>query len=592
MSIREFKTDMLVIGGGGAGFMAAVSAREKDVDVMLISKGPLGKSGATPMAGADYTLDGASLSRFEAFKGEPNDSPEKVFNDIITQGCFLNNQHLVDQYVQRAPHCLEKLMDWGLKIGHSDQRAIYFSGIDLMNTMLRRAKATGVELVEDVIVLELLTNEGKIAGALGLDIKSGEFLLFKCKSVIMATGGYHKTFWPNTGMRDLSGEGIAMAHRAGADIGNMEFITFCPNVFFSPQIWRGSLAPYIINLNLGGIMTNSKGQDILEGYDSLVVDKGTKTEWNKCFLSYVSAKEVREGRGFANGSIHFSRGDIPDEHLKLIPAFIFPNWKYKAIDLKDWGKMLENGEPAEVGAAAEYFEGGIVVNHRFETAIKGLYAAGECSLGPFGANRVFSAITEIIVHGLDAGYNAGEYVDNTQHVELNSDQIKQLIDDAEKPLNRKTGTNAAQLRRRVQEQAHQCLGPVRSQAELNGFIQFLEEVKTDQLPELSSTSKSRVYNKGWLDALELPNMIHVLESTAKSAVVRTESRGVHFLEEYPYTDNDNWLKESIVKFEEKGMHVAHRPISATSLHPSEGVVPYLDYIKTMMEARSDIRGKH
>jgi len=364
MTIQEFKTDVLVIGGGGAGFMAAVSAREKNVDVMLISKGPLGRSGATPMAGADFTLDGASLSRFDMLNGEPDDTPEKVFNDITTQGGFLNNQHLVDQYVKNAPLCFEKLIAWGLKVNHSDERAIYFSGIDLMNKLLKNAKAKGVSLLEDVAVLELFTNDGKIAGALGLDIKSGEFLLFKCKSVIMATGGFHKAFWPNTGMRDLSGEGISMAHRAGADIGNMEFITFCPNVFFSPQILRGSLVPYIISLHLGGIMTNNKGRDILEGYDPLIKEKGTKTEWNKCFLSYATAKEVRAGRGFANGTIHFSRGDISDNSFKRLPK-IFPNWKYKAIDLKEWGKNFKKGEPSEVGAAAEYFEGGIVINQRF-----------------------------------------------------------------------------------------------------------------------------------------------------------------------------------------------------------------------------------
>ncbi|MCD4677505.1 MAG: FAD-binding protein [Desulfobacula sp.] len=586
------ETDVLVIGGGGAGFRAAIGAKEKDVKVMLISKGPLGRCGATPMAGADYTLDGLSMSKIEGLAGDPNDSKEKVFNDIVTQGCYLNNQKLVEQYVRRAPECLQELIDWGMEIKLSDERMIFTSGISMMDVLLRKAKADGVDLIEDVAILELLITDGRITGALGLDIKNGSFVYFKCKAVIMATGGWHKAFWPNTGMRDLSGEGIAMAHRAGADIGNMEFITFCCNVFYSPPIWRGSLAPYLISLICGGKLTNNQGEDILEKYDPFTVEKGTTTEWNKSFISYVSRKEAREGKGLANGGVHYTRGDVPWENIELIASFVFPKWKYKAIDLTEWGQMLKQNEPVEVGPAVEYFEGGIVVNERFETNIKGLYAAGECSLGVFGANRVFAAITEIFVQGADAGENAGEYAATARSSQLDMNAVKVLQERAEQPLLQENGVRPAQLRRRIQEKAHSHLGPIRTGDELADLLAFLEEIKHYELPNLSTVSKSRTYNKEWMDALELPNIVHLLESSTRSALARTESRGVHFREDYPDTDNDKWLKESIVKYNAGDMQISSRPVTVTDMTLPKGVTPHLEFIKQMMEAHSDTGGKH
>ena len=156
-------TDVLVIGGGGAGFRAAIGARQKGAKVLLLSKGPLGRCGASPMAGADYTLDGRSLKEL-GHNGDPSDTPEKVFNDIVTQGFFLNNQKLVDQYVRMAPACCKELIDWGLPIALSEERAIFTSGIGIMDTLVRKARSVGVAMREDTMILDLLVKDGAIAG--------------------------------------------------------------------------------------------------------------------------------------------------------------------------------------------------------------------------------------------------------------------------------------------------------------------------------------------------------------------------------------------------------------------------------------------
>ncbi|MBU1209317.1 MAG: FAD-binding protein [Proteobacteria bacterium] len=589
---RVIATDVLVVGGGGAGFRAAIGAREAGVRVLLLSKGPLARCGATPMAGADFTLDGQSLHKL-GFPGAPTDTYEKFFNDIVTQGYYLNNQKLVEQYIRTAPARLKELLDWGIKVLFSEERAIFTSGIALMDALLRQAKSVGVELFEDTMLFDLAMQEGKTAGALGLDIRTGEFIQFKTKAVVMATGGWHKAFWPNTGMRDLSGEGIAMAHRAGADIGNMEFITFCCNVLLSPPVWRGSIATYILSLLCGGELTNNAGETFLKKYDPYTVEKGTTMEWNKGFISFASMKEVREGQGTPNGGVYYGRGQVPWETFERIAtSTIFPNWKYKAMNLVGLGRMLKENKPVEVGPAVEYFEGGIVVNEKLETTIEGLYAAGECTLGPFGANRVCSAITEMLVHGAEAGRNAGEYAKKAKVPWPEPQAFQRLQETAEQPLLRQKGLRPAQVRRQVQETAHRQLGPIRKQEELSDFIAFLDRVIKEELPQLAILSPSRIYNKEWIDAIELRNMVHLLQTAAISAMLRTESRGVHYREDYPYTDNDNWLQESIVKCEEGILKVFRRPAAITTLSPPQGRVPFLEMMKKMMEARSDIGGHH
>jgi succinate dehydrogenase/fumarate reductase flavoprotein subunit len=544
------------------------------------------------MAGADFTLDGKNLQQL-GFPGAPTDRYEKFFNDIVTQGYFLNNQRLVDQYIRNAPARLKELLDWGIKVLFSEERAIFTSGLGLMDALLNRARAVGVDLLEDVLLLDLVTREGEVMGGLGLDIRTGEFIRFQAQAVVMATGGWHKAFWPNTGMRDLSGEGIAMAHRAGADIGNMEFITFCCNVLYSPPVWRGSIATYILGLLCGGDLANSRGEKFLQQYDPFVVDKGTNMEWNKGFLSFASMKEVRAGKGSPNGGVYYGRGSVPWEtYERIATSSIFPNWKYKAMDLAELGRMLKEGESVEVGPAVEYFDGGIVVNEKFETAVEGLYAAGECTLGPFGANRVCSAITEMLVHGAEAGKNAAQYAKKGQVPHPEAKDFAPLQEKALRPLERKAGSSPARVRRRVQETAHKLLGPIRNEPELRELLSFLDRVSREELSSLATTSKSPVYNKEWVDALELDNLVYLLKAAAKSALFRTESRGVHFREDFPYTDNDSWLQESIIKARGGALQVQKRPATLTTLSPPKGRVPFLDMMKKMMESRSDIGGHH
>jgi fumarate reductase flavoprotein subunit len=177
--------------------------------------------------------------------------------------------------------------------------------------------------------------------------------------------------------------------------------------------------------------------------------------------------------------------------------------------------------------------GGIVVDEHFETGVEGLFVAGECTLGPFGAKRIFSAITEMLVYGAAAGRNAGEYASKTKVPQPNTKTFRSLQEMAERPLMRKQGFKPAQVRRRVQEMAYKHFSPIRSQEELTAFIVFSENIKRDELSNLATTSKSRIYNKEWIDALELGNIVHLLEAATRGALFRIESRGVHYRKDCP-----------------------------------------------------------
>lgn len=588
---RNIKTDVLIIGGGGAGFRAAIGAREQGAAALLLSKGPLARCGATPMAGADYTLDGLSLSKM-GFPGEPHDTREKFLNDMLTHGFYLNNQKLCDQYIANAPLRLQELLDWAWDIIDSEERAVFGTGIGIMDALLRQAKKMGVSFMEDIFVLDLIAKDNQIKGALGLDVKSGEFISFEARSVVIASGGWHKAFWPNTGMRDLSGDGIAMAHRAGALIGNMEFITFCANILFEPPNCCGSLATYLFHTISGGSLTNTEGEELLRKYDPLVNKMGTTTEWNKCFISYASAMEAKAGKSTSQGGVFYGLGDVPYEEFEIENAPWMPGWKYKALDLSGVVARIKAGDKVEVGPAVEYFDGGIVVDEQFKTNVAGLFAAGECTLGPFGANRVFAAITEMLVHGADAGRNAAEFARSINGDILDKDILNVALQKALAPMDRNVTQSPATVRRRIQERAHISLSPVRNAQELIDFIKFITRIKQDELPKLGVTSKSRVYNKSWLDALELNNMIHLLEVSARSALSRTESRGVHYREDFPDTDNDTWLKESIAQWRDGEIAIDHRPVTVTDTQLPTGVYPYLEALKKMMAGHSDIEGGH
>ena len=590
--ISTIETDVLVVGGGGAGFRSAIGAREKGARVLLASKGPLARSGASPMAGADLTCHGQGMRR-AGFFGDPNDTPEKFMNDILHHGCFLNNQKLADLYVQSGPDRMLEMIEWGMRPTNADDRAIYTPGTHIVDALHRRARQLGVDFLEDVAVLDLTTSDGRISGALGLDIKSGRFIRFRCKAVVQAGGGWHKAYTPVTGSRELTGDSVAMSYRAGADCSNMEFVTFACNIIYWPPFASGTILLYVISYLYGGVLENSAGERIFDKYDPWMVNCANHTEWNKCFISHISAREIKDGKASSHGGVFYRVGDEPYENYEQRVFEYCPNWSFKGTDMSFVGRQMKSGQGVEVGPGAEYFEGGIAVNERYEASIPGLYAAGECASSPFGANRVVAATMEMLTTGAIAGRSAGEYAVQNALPQLDESQFQHFAARASQPLTRREGVLPVELRRRIQQASQRLLGPIRNEAGLLEFLAFIARARAEELPALYTPSTNPAYNKAWMEALDIENMLTVLELSARAALQRTESRGVHYREDFPFTDNDNWLKEIILRQDQGGLPASRtHPLHITTMTPPAGVLPYMEYLKRMMQGHSDTAGHH
>jgi len=589
--IKRWRTDVLIVGGGGAGFRAAIASRQAGARTLLVSKGPLARCGASPMAGADLTCHGLGM-REAGFFGEPKDSEEKFLSDIIHQGCFLNDQGLAARFVQDGPRRLIETLDWGCRPYLCDERAIFTSGIGIVDAHYQEARRLGTSFLADTAILEILTTQGQVCGAVGLDIRSGDLIAFDCGAIILASGGWHKAYTPVTGSRELTGDGIAMAYRAGAEIANMEFVTFACNIPVWPPIWQGSIVPYVMSLMVGGALENAHRERFLATYDPDTVSIASATEWNKCFFSFATAVEVRAGRGTEHDGVFYVTGDLPWPEFEAKVLSSFPEWKVKGVDWSGLVKPLRDGAGIEVAGAAEYFEGGVWVDESFASTVPGLYAAGECAMSLFGANRVAAATMEMLVSGAIAGASAGGFATSQGSPPSSERQVQAAAASIEYPLHRKKEFAAARIRRTLQRDASRFLGPVRCGAELEAFATNLVEIRDDVLPRLGTSASTRTYNKEWIECLELPNLLTVLEVSARAARARTESRGVHYREDHPLTDNDTWLREiHFVQAQEKPV-LSHRPVRATSMELPTGRRPYLEMIHDMMTAHSDVGGHH
>ncbi|HHR86267.1 MAG TPA: FAD-binding protein, partial [Candidatus Acetothermia bacterium] len=211
--MQELRNDILVIGSGGAGLRAAIAAASGGASVTLISKGPFGRSGATIIAGADIMADGSTLASL-GYRDKPADSPDDWARDILIEGFNLNDENLVHTYVHGAGPRVRELLEWGMQIRGTEERALITTGVSIAASLRRGLAGLPVTNLSGVTMVDLLTGEGRVLGALGIDYESGELILVRAKAVVLATGGWHQAYSFNAGADELTGDGQGMAYRA------------------------------------------------------------------------------------------------------------------------------------------------------------------------------------------------------------------------------------------------------------------------------------------------------------------------------------------------------------------------------------------
>jgi succinate dehydrogenase/fumarate reductase flavoprotein subunit len=383
---------------------------------------------------------------------------------------------------------------------------------------------------------------------------------------VIATGGWQRAYSFTSAPGGLTGALHAAAYRAGADLLNMEMITFCPNVILWPPALRGDIFPYILIEMFGDLLEKHGRPFLRDEYDPSIYRIASTTEWNKLIFSLAATRVVLRGDGSPRGGTYYSIKNVP---LNIIEEAekIYPGWKWLRTDFSSLMDWLKEGNAVEVAPAAHYMEGGIMVDESASTTLKGLYAAGECSGGLFGANRVASAITQILVQGAIAGKSAAEYSKKAKLQELEKRQLKRIESHLTKPLTRQGSIRAVDLKKKVRRIADENLWVIRNGAGLKKAIAELESIIANEVPRISIQTQARAYNKEWIDAIEVESLTQILLASARSALFRTESRGVHNRSDYPQTDNGRWLREVVVRQVNGKASLISRPITITKFKP-------------------------
>lgn len=546
-------TDVLCIGGGGAGITAAISARKQGARVTLVSKGKIGNSGNTIMIGGSYSMDGESAKNFGFQKANTSFSKDYLFEQIVKQSFFLSEQNLVQQYVDESPDVVYQCYQWG---EHAKIKQNFFApgGWMLSGHALGKAlsqglhETSGIETVEDTVIVDLIKSDNKISGAVGFNVYTGEPVRIHAKSVVIGTGGYQPFSVTSTNSDMIAGDGIAMAYRAGAQLADMEFMIFIPTAL-EPQSSKGSILPFLLyssGIPIGTL--DGEGNAIKIPKSMRKMAKGS--ELDKVIFNYYWSNRLAEGKGTENGGLYmdFSK-------LAKVPKFIF-NFGFNELlkYFKDFYKygyyhsdnlfyfktlMLEK-KKIEFALCSEYSMGGIVIDEKMATRVPGLFAAGEAGSGVFGACRVADATTEMMVQGARAGISAAEYAQKAEQPKTDEKQVNTILNKIKAPILRTEGVNPVATIQKIHRAADQGFGSIRNEEGLRAALAEIEHIKEADLPHLCAQCKSSSYSYERLCALQAENMLTCTEAGIRAALMRRESRGFHLRSDYPQVNNDRF----------------------------------------------------
>ena len=580
MICKEILCDVLVIGSAGAGLRAAIAAAEAGMQVVVAAKGRPQRSGATLLAGAnvsaDLMCDGGTLWKMGIPTADPTDTEEAWYQDLIHEGFYLNERKLVEQYVSNAGRCIRELLDGGVQRTDADEggRQVCIPGSAILTYLYNRAQSLGVTFLPDTTLCDLLTDgQGAAAGALLLNIPTGELWSVQAGATVLATGGMHNCYSFNSGTSGLCGEGQAAAMRIGAEMTLMEMVTFCPNVILSPQKYRGNILPYIMQCLGYGQLRNGRGEPFLEKYLSpRMVHLALNSEWNKLLLCYAMDREVACGLGDVHGGITFTlKGLTPQERSTLqttLPQLT------KGI----YGEILAHHDAhggLSVFAAGHYFNGGIWIRADMSTSVPGLFAAGECTGGLFGANRVGAATTQMLVQGLQAGQSAAAYARQAGHRAVDQARKEQAVQQVLSPLGREKGMDPRAHKYAVIQAISHSAGVVRTGSGIQDGLKALEELAHQPL---ILPSQNLCYNRGLLDYLESRSLLACGRAILESSLLRQESRGVFIRQDHLYTDNEKFLARTSYR---QGIAVLV-PVEQDAIAPSKGRLDYFDGIEQLL----------
>ena len=542
--------DVLVIGAGGAGLRAAIEALAQGASVGVVCKSLLGKA-HTVMAEGGIAAAMANVDKADDWRTH--------FRDTMRGGKMLNNWRMAQLHAQEAPARIHELEQWGAHFdrtedgqilqrafgGHTFRRLCHVgdrTGLEMIRTLQDRGVHMGFDVYMECTVVQLLKDGPRIAGAIAYWREQGRFVVFKAKSVVIATGGIGKA-WPITSNSwEYTGDGMALAYEAGADLLDMEFVQFHPTGMVWPPGVQGILVTEAVR-GEGGILRNKSGERFMERYDPKRLELSTRD-----IVSRAIYTEVREGRGTEHGGAYLDISHKPAEYVKRKLPSMYHQFKELAdVDITK--------EPMEVGPTCHYMMGGIRVDaETAQTAVPGLFAAGEAAAGLHGANRLGgNSLSDLLVFGRRAGLAAANHAKQVASPAMDPAQLERAEKEALEPFQRKNGDNPYAIHRDLQATMQNLVGIFRNRDDVQRALGALEKFR--QRLARVSVEGSRLFNPGWHLALELKSMLTVSEAVARSALVREESRGAHSRIDFPNLDPAWGSKNNIVRREGETMRL-------------------------------------
>lgn len=528
---RTHTANVLVIGSGGAGMRAAIAAHEAGAEVVVVGK--------RPRLDAHTVLASGGINAVLGTR-DPEDSWQQHFGDTLGEGYRLGDPRVAEILVREAPAAVEELADWGCAFartedGRIDQRffgahrwrrtcyAGDYSGRAILHTLAAKVAELGILVVEEHYVSTLLIADGACFGALAFDLHDGSRTAFVADAVVLCGGGHTRIWRRSSSRRDENfGEAIALALRAGCRLMDMELVQFHPTGMVAPEEMAGTLVTEAVR-GEGGQLYNAQGERFMARYDAERMELSTRDR-----VALANYTEIVEGRGGPNGGVflditHAGKDLIITKLPRMYRQFI----EHQMLDI--------SREPMEVAPTAHYSMGGIVVEpETHATEVVGLYAAGECTAGLHGANRLGgNSLTETIVFGKRAGEAAASFSADSD-IAIHP---RRIVEEAGEELDAMIGPGselARPLQRALRDVMWECCGVMRDDAGLREGIARLDEIRA-VVPDVDVRPSA----EGWSDLAQLIDLragLLVAEATMRGALMRRESRGCHNRSDFPTLD--------------------------------------------------------
>jgi succinate dehydrogenase / fumarate reductase, flavoprotein subunit len=569
---QRFSYDVLVIGAGGAGLRAAIEAGAAGAKVGVVCKSLLGKA-HTVMAEGGIAAALANV--------DDRDNWRVHFSDTMRGGQYLNNWRMAELHAKEAPDCVRELEAWGAlfdrttdgKIlqrnfgGHRYPRLAHVgdrTGLEMIRTLQDHGIHTGMEVHMECTVLSLLLDGNRIAGACGYDREKGRFQLWEAKAVVLATGGIGRAFKVTSNSWEYTGDGLALAYRVGAELQDMEFVQFHPTC----MVWPISVAGILVTEGVrgeGGVLRNSEGRRFMfddipdlykeqtadseeEGWRYTQGDKNARRPPELLTRDHVARcinREVKAGRGSPHGGVFLDISWIK-ERMPKSEDYIKRKLPSMYHQFKQLADLDITKEPMEVGPTTHYMMGGIRVDGDSQMSnVPGLFAAGEAAAGLHGANRLGgNSLSDLVVFGRRAGRFAAEFANANGPVTIDEKELQATATAALTPFDRgHAGENPYQIQYDLQETMQDLVGIVRVESEMQQALHAIGQLR--ERVERAGIAGNREYNNGWHTTIDIGNMMIVSEAITRAALLRKESRGAQFREDFP-NKNSEWGKYNII----------------------------------------------